>query len=279
MMDAINDLIKQAHQGSVVAIVEVLNYHLAESQVIIRAVFVRGILQLLCEGKQEEHLDKSYLVREIKEVLETINPRKIHRVSIHARVHNKHQLLWLEELLDSPDSQLLWSENITLRKTQIFPGFKKHPSPQLIDGYPSHELVEKLQYARGGILIAIISLIVLFVVGGFAFYQWVSVAVPQWFNSDSTSVTPTPNRTTADDVLSDEELFKRAVQLAENAVALGKDAMTEREWLEIAEKWREAADLMAAVSPNYPRYATAQNRVALYLRNQEIALSEARNYR
>ncbi|TVU52732.1 MAG: hypothetical protein EA414_15975 [Arthrospira sp. PLM2.Bin9] len=278
MMDAINDSIKQAHQGSVVAIVEVLNYHLAESQVIIRAVFVRGILQLLCEGKQAEYLDKSYLVREIKEVLEKIAPRKIHRVSIHGRVHNQHQLLWLEDILDSPDSQLLWSENITLRKTQIFSGFNGHPSPQLIDGYPSHELVEKQQSARG-ILIAIISIIVLLIVGGFAFYQWLNVAVPQWFNSDSTSVTPTPNPTISDDVLSDEELFKQAVQLAENAVALGKDAMTEREWLEIANKWRDAADLMAAVSPNYSRYATAQNRVALYLRNQEIALSEARNYR
>ena len=52
--------------------------------------------------------------------------------------------------------------------------------------------------------------------------------------------------------------------------------MTDREWLEIAEKWRAAADLMAAVSSSYPRYATAQNRVALYRRNQEIALSEAR---
>ncbi|MET0099210.1 hypothetical protein [Limnospira platensis] len=277
-MDAINDLIKQAHQGSVVAIVEVLNYYLAESQVIIRAVFVGGILQLLCEGKKAEYLDKSYLVREIKEVLETIAPRKIRRVSIHSRVFNQHQLLWLEDILESPDSELLWSENITLKKPHIWAGLPGYPSGGLIDSYPSQELVEKQQVNRG-ILIAIISIIVLLIVGGFAVYQWLILAVPQWFKSDSTSVTPTPNPTISDDVLSDEELFKQAVQLAENAAALGKDAMTESEWLEIADKWRAAADLMEAVSPSYPRYATAQNRVALYRRNQEIALSEARSSR
>ncbi|EKD07225.1 hypothetical protein SPLC1_S490580 [Arthrospira platensis C1] len=274
-MDAINDLIKQAHQGSVVAIVEVLNYYLAESKVIIRAVFVGGILQLLCEGKQAEYLDKSYLVREIKDVLETIAPRKIRRVSIHSRVFNQHQLLWLEDILDSPDSELLWSENITIKKPHIWAGLPGHTSGGLIDSYPSQELVQKQQSSRG-ILIALISIIVLLIVGVFAFYQWMSLAVTQLFNSDYTSVKPTPNQTISDDVLSDEELFKQAVQLAENAVSLGRDAMTDREWLEIAEKWRAAADLMAAVSPSYPRYATAQNRVALYRRNQEIALSEAR---
>ncbi|MDT9277483.1 MAG: hypothetical protein P5680_23365 [Limnospira sp. PMC 737.11] len=275
MMDAINDLIKQAHQGSVVAIVEVLNYYLAESKVIIRAVFVGGILQLLCEGKQAEYLDKSYLVREIKDVLETIAPRKIRRVSIHSRVFNQHQLLWLEDILDSPDSELLWSENITIKKPHIWAGLPGHTSGGLIDSYPSQELVQKQQSSRG-ILIALISIIVLLIVGVFAFYQWMSLAVTQLFNSDYTSVKPTPNQTISDDVLSDEELFKQAVQLAENAVSLGRDAMTDREWLEIAKKWRAAADLMAAVSPSYPRYATAQNRVALYRRNQEIALSEAR---
>ena len=278
MMDAINDLIKQAHQGSVVAIVEVLNYYLAESKVIIRAVFVGGILQLLCEGKQAEYLDKSYLVREIKDVLETIAPRKIRRVSIHSRVFNQHQLLWLEDILDSPDSELLWSENITIKKPHIWAGLPGHTSGGLIDSYPSQELVQKQQSSRG-ILIALISIIVLLIVGVFAFYQWMSLAVTQLFNSDYTSVKPTPNQTISDDVLSDEELFKQAVQLAENAVSLGRDAMTDREWLEIAEKWRAAADLMAAVSPSYPRYATAQNRVALYRRNQEIALSEARSSR
>lgn len=270
MIDTINDLTRQAHQGSVVAIVQLLNYHLTENEVIIRAVFVGEILQLLCEGKQEEDLQKSDLVIQIKEILETVSPRNIRRVGIHSRIFHHHRLLWLEDILDDPDNQLLWSEHITLKRPNIFQRLLGNPSNNLIKDSPSQELREKRQFRRS-LLIAGMSLSLLVIVGGFAIYQWVI--------ADYSSVSPTPNATTPDvSDLSDEELFRQAVQLAENAVALGKDAVTEEQWLEIAAQWRQAADLMAAVSPNHPRYTTAQNRVALYLRNQEIALSESENY-
>ena len=47
MVDRINDIAWQAHQGSVAAIIQVLNERLVMYSVRTRAVFVNGVLQLL----------------------------------------------------------------------------------------------------------------------------------------------------------------------------------------------------------------------------------------
>jgi hypothetical protein len=51
MADRINDIIWQARQGSVAAIIQVLNESLVLSGVRTRAVFADGVLQLLCEAE------------------------------------------------------------------------------------------------------------------------------------------------------------------------------------------------------------------------------------
>ena len=51
--------------------------------------------------------------------------------------------------------------------------------------------------------------------------------------------------------LSSAEQFSQGVKLATEAAAEGKVADTRQEWLEIAQKWQQAADLMAAVLPDF----------------------------
>jgi len=73
----------------------------------------------------------------------------------------------------------------------------------------------------------------------------------------------------------DEESFLQAVRVAQAAVIGGETAETSEEWEALAERWQEAADLMAAVSSNSTRYEVAQDRIEIYEANREIALDEA----
>lgn len=119
MVNQINDIASQASQGSIAAIIQVLNEKLANSGVRTRAVFDSGVLQILCEARTPETLKKSTLVQQIRQILESIAPRNVHRVNINSRIVREQQLLWLEEINRDPKNQLLWSEEITLRKPNI----------------------------------------------------------------------------------------------------------------------------------------------------------------
>ncbi|MCJ8283206.1 MAG: hypothetical protein MJK14_26245, partial [Rivularia sp. ALOHA_DT_140] len=116
MVNQINDIASQASQGSIAAIIQVLNDKLANSGVRTRAVFDSGVLQLLCEARTKDNLEKSTLVSQIRQILESIAPRNVHRVNINSRIVREQQLLWLEEINRDPENQLLWSEQITLKK-------------------------------------------------------------------------------------------------------------------------------------------------------------------
>ena len=50
MVDRIHYIVLQAHQGSVAAIIQLLNDNLAHLGIITRGVFSNGVLQLLCEA-------------------------------------------------------------------------------------------------------------------------------------------------------------------------------------------------------------------------------------
>ncbi|MEB3211173.1 MAG: hypothetical protein VKL39_07455 [Leptolyngbyaceae bacterium] len=69
--------------------------------------------------------------------------------------------------------------------------------------------------------------------------------------------------------------FVAAVRMAQAAVIEGQVADTRSDWLELADQWQEAADLMAAVSRDDDRYDIAQDRVEVYENNRDIARSEA----
>ncbi|EGJ30075.1 hypothetical protein LYNGBM3L_56800 [Moorena producens 3L] len=120
MSGTMEDIARQAHQGSVVAIIQTLNERLADFGVRTRAILADGVLQVLCEAAKPEQLEQSILVSQIQEILEEISPRNIRRVRINSRIVREEQLLWLEEISRDPDNQLLWYEDITLTRPNFF---------------------------------------------------------------------------------------------------------------------------------------------------------------
>ncbi|MEM7771281.1 MAG: hypothetical protein AAF327_12330 [Cyanobacteria bacterium P01_A01_bin.37] len=106
---------------------------------------------------------------------------------------------------------------------------------------------------------------------------------------DKTDATASPDTTVVTVAIADDEdngaiatttgtepdPFVSAVRLAQAAVIDGRTARTRDGWEDLAERWQEAADLMADVSSSDERYDIAQDRVERYENNRDIALSEA----
>ncbi|MEM9217919.1 MAG: hypothetical protein AAGD25_26710 [Cyanobacteria bacterium P01_F01_bin.150] len=116
MVQVLDNITIQARQGSVAAIIQVLNAKLADSGVRARAVVAQGVLQLLCEADSPQKLDQAFLVDQLRSVLEAVRPRYIRRVKVNTRLVSEQQLLWLEEIEDNPDSQLLWTAEFSLSR-------------------------------------------------------------------------------------------------------------------------------------------------------------------
>jgi hypothetical protein len=267
MVNPVDHIAQQAHQGSVAAIIQVLNEQLADSGVRIRAVFEDGMLQLLCEANQAEQLEQSTLVQRIREILESISPRNIRRVNINSRLVREQQLLWLEEIRRDPANQLLWSQKIAIAQ----PNFLR----QIVAGWQSlqsqrHQIVlpktltdsphqRRHTHFRQGLLGGIgVSLALLFL-GGFVYRYWFA-SHPLSQSESDIPVVATPIVTDA---------FAQAVALAEQASVDGQTAQTTAQWLELAAKWQKAAELMAQVRSEDSRYQTAQDRSQQYARNSQ----------
>lgn len=277
MQDPMDDIATQARQGSVAAIIQTLNEKLANLGVRTRAVFADGVLQLLCEAALEEQLEKSQLIPQVKKILENIAPRNIRRVRINSRIVREQQLLWLEEISRDPESQLLWSEEIILAKPNIFKritqGFnqQKTSSTKKKTAFPQvssrSQLREKSKFKWG--IISGVSLSLLLMLLGWFLYTLNSNSNPEQKKaSGGTQTSSTAN-----------DSFVQAVRLAEQASTAGKNVQTPSQWLDVASKWERAADLMAEVKPNDQRYKTAQNRIAVYRKNSEVAQKQARQKR
>ncbi|GAB4377289.1 MAG: hypothetical protein Kow00121_26300 [Elainellaceae cyanobacterium] len=302
MVDPIDDIARQARQGSVAAIIQVLNEKLADSGVRTRAVLEQGVLQLLCEAAKPEQLEQSVLVPQVRQILESLQPNRIRRVHINSRIVREQQLLWLDEIHRDQGMQLLWSEEIVLKKPNIIqqvfrsPKIRKPIDPQegLSKLAPSRLGREKQVFWRGLVGGASLSIFLLLV--GWAVYHWLdqSAGQRQTATSDSSNAAESPNSpTSTDDALvgaSDAatsaapELgiagaFEQAVNLAESTASAGQTAQTPAEWLTLAAQWQQASDLMGQVSPDDARYATAQSRVELYRQNSEAALERAQQIR
>ncbi|MBD2539094.1 hypothetical protein [Coleofasciculus sp. FACHB-SPT36] len=296
MVDPMDDIAKQARQGSVAAIIQILNDKLAEAGVRTRAIFADGVLQLLCEAATPDQLEQSSLVQRIRQILESISPRNIRRVNINSRIVREQQLLWLEEIHRDPESQLLWAEEITLAKPNVFrrlgedfkgrkPAKKSQPPfPQ-----PSSRFVrEKRQFWRGIVGGASLSLLLLLV--GWALYDWLGPftitrtpasapnSPPTATTAPATSSAPVASSTQTT-ALPSSDPFADAVRLAEQTSIAGRNAQTSAQWLDLAAKWQQASDLMAAVPPSDSRYGTAQDRVESYRKKSEIAQQEAKKRR
>lgn len=277
IVNAVNDIYKQAHQGSVAAIIQILNDKLSESGVRTRAIFANGVLQLLCEAATPDQLDRAFLTERIRKILESISPRNIRRVNINSRIVREQQLLWFEEINRDPDGQLLWAEEISLRRPNFVKGMiedwretfserddiPKTLSPQAVR--------EKRQFTKGILGGVVISAAVL--AAGWGVYAWNQGKL---FAGEQNQPQATTQPQWKETIKQDGDSFATAVRVAERAAKSSKDAKTPAQWQEVADMWGTASRLMSEVPNSHPRADVAKNRTAAYRKNQEIALKNVK---
>ena len=289
MANQIDDIARQAREGSVASIIQILNDQLAQVGVRARAVFASGVLQLLCEAATPQLLEQSSLVDRVREILEGLSPRNIRRVNINSRLVREHQLLWLEEISRDPENQLLWSQEIKLRKPNLFKRLALSHQERQAEGKRAlpriaapRSMQQPRQFQRG--IVGGVSLSVLLLAAAAAIYKGLNSPVPNSTAATTQSVaSATPSEATPALKISKQtgnsavDSFSQAVRVAEQAATDGKTAQSREDWLVVATKWQQASDFMAAVPPNHPRYTTAVNRTALYRQNSDQAQQEAQN--
>ncbi|MBW4493105.1 MAG: hypothetical protein KME26_08470 [Oscillatoria princeps RMCB-10] len=279
MANSIDDIARQARQGSVAAIIQILNEKLAHCGVRTRAVLDNGVLQLLCEAHKVEQLEQSTLVERIRQILESLAPRNIRRVKINSRLVREKQLLWLEEISRDPEKHLLWFQEITLAKPNIIKRLAEDiknlsakpdepPLPlQASSSTSSLSLEREQRQFWRGIMVGGAGLGLLLLVLGWA----VSNTLGLKLGSPTEAPKPAPLAQSSPK----PDQFTEAVRLAQQADAAGKTAKSRADWLTIAAKWQQAADLMAAVPKSDSRYKTAQDRRKVYRENSQDTQKKA----
>ncbi|BAZ42320.1 hypothetical protein NIES4101_82890 [Calothrix sp. NIES-4101] len=305
MVDRINDIFWQAQQGSVAAIIQVLNQRLADSGVRTRAIFDNGVLQLLCEAYTQEQLEKTALVPQIGAILKSIAPRNIYRININSRIVREQQLLWLEEIHRDPENQLLWSEEIILDKPGFFEQLIQDLQERKIEtaktNFPkvnaSHAIIiankNKPKKSVWGWILLATSICMFLAMVSVALYFLLGDRLKELQQPDnSQSFIPAgksldaqnTNQLTSENssgetnqnrVMRSPDYFASAVRIANEAADVGKKAKTSTQWLELAANWQRASDLMAKVQPNHSRYEEAQIRTKLYRHYSEESQKEA----
>ncbi|MGC9504624.1 hypothetical protein [Baaleninema sp.] len=276
-VDPADNIVQQARQGSIAAIVQVLNDNLAGSGLRTRAVFADGWLQLLCEAPNADRLDRGDVVEQIRSLLEEISPHNIRRVNLNCRIAREEQLLWLEEINRDPENQLLWSQQIVLSRP--------NPLKQLVSSLKPAEGRRKVALPKKvpvsmptrprdpmqkGLMVGfVLSLILLFGL------NWLYQRTRSTASDTPEAATPTATPTPSPAVPEAPDPFTQAVRLAEQASIDGQTAQNRAEWLDLAAKWQRAADLMAQVPPDDPRYTTASDRVEVYRQNSRVAQQQA----
>jgi hypothetical protein len=283
MVDPMDDIARQARQGSVAAVIQILNEKLADSGVRTRAIFAEGILQLLCEASKVEQLEQSILVDRVRQILENISPRNIRRVNINSRIVREQQLLWLDEINRDPENQLLWSEEISLRQPnplkRFFEDLKigKETKAALPTTSP-RVAKEKRQFWRG--IVGGVSLSVLLLLVGWVVYDWLQGKSEQASEPEpSPTVVPDPvvSPSPVATLPAGQDPFVQAVRIAEQAAQDGQSAQSSADWLELATRWQRASDLMSQVPAEDGRYTTARDRINVYRQNSEAALRRAQS--
>jgi hypothetical protein len=284
MADRINDITWQAHQGSVAAIIQLLNESLAKSGVRTRAMFSDGVLQILCEASKIEQLEQSTLVSEIKQILESIAPRNIRRVKINSRIVREQQLLWLMEIDRDRQNQLLWSEEITLAQPNIFKQLiqdfttvqTETGKTILLNAQFSLNNQDRYKNSPNTGIKAVSGLFLLLLL------SWLISILLQLKTSTNLTTQSTniiqpkvPPSTSFSTPSNDQ--FAAAVRIANQATIYGKTATSSTQLLELAANWQRASDLMGAVPPSHSRYEEAKIRTQLYKKYSEAALKEAQN--
>ena len=311
MINPANEAFGQARQGSVAAIIQILNERLADEGIRTRAVVSDNMLQLLCEAATAEQLEKSAVVERVRQILENINPQRIKKVKINSRIVKEEQLLWLEEINRDPEKALLWSEIITLKQPFFIrrwirdrhlkpagPIFKDISAPERT----STPLAIKIFGAVG---LALLLLGIGWIVkGNLVRIRPVADSTlpeniePENIEPENTepleeraseeipepAVRPESSAPAAETVITEQSdtpvdatsnAFVEAVRIAEQAAIDGQAASSAAEWLALAARWQEASDLMSEVPTDNEQYAIAQDRLKAYKANSEAALQQA----
>lgn len=276
MPSTIDDIDLQARQGSVAAIIQLLNEHFASAGIRTRAVQDNGVLQLLVEAPTVEQLPQSAVVEDVRQVLESISPKGITKVNINSRIVQEQQLLWLDEIKRDPENSLLWSEPISLKRpnpiVRLWQDFNapRQRNPYLED-VPKAKSPSQSAFWRG--LMGGASLALLLLLVGWATKDWLRESL------GLTGAAPAPTAeapaTTPASSTPEQDPFVLAVRIAQGAVEDGASATTAAEWLDLAVRWQRASDLMAEVPPEDERYPVAQDRIATYANNKALAIQEA----
>ena len=271
MNPTIDDIDLQARQGSVAAIIQLLNEHFADDGIRTRAIQDSGILQLLIEAPTADALPQEAVVDEVRHVLESISPRGISRVNINSRIVQEQQLLWLDEIKRDPAKNLLWAEPITLKRpnpvARLWRDLRtpRQRNPFLDDVYQKKPVSSRSAFWRG--LIGGASLALLLLMVGWATKDWLGVDLNlRSLGSAQSTDDPAP---------AGQDPFGLAVRIAQQSVEDGKTATTAADWLNLAVRWQRASDLMAEVPPEDDRYPIAKDRVQIYAANKVMALEEA----
>lgn len=273
MTPTIDDIDFQARQGSVAAIIQILNEHFASDSIRTRAIQDNGILQLLVEAPTADGLPQDTVVDQVRSVLESISPRGISRVNINSRIVQEQQLLWLDEIKRDPEHSLLWSEPITLKRPNVVARLwrdaraPRQRNPFLDDVYQKKPANSRSAFWRG--LIGGASLALLLLLVGWATKDWLGVDLGLRSQTDTSDPAPAPAPPAGQDP------FVLAVRIAQQSVEDGKTATTAAAWLDLAVRWQRASDLMAEVPSEDDRYTVAQDRVQAYAANKIMALQEA----
>ena len=281
MIKSINDISSQARQGSVAAIIQVLNEQLADAGIRTRAFLAQNILQLLCEAAKPEQLEQTVVVERVREILESISPRHIRRVKIYSRIVREHQLLWLEEVTQASDNHLLWSELITLKRPNLFKRLAedlrtpkpKHPLPHPPAARPLRPRKNVWRWIIGGASLGLF--LALF---GWTLKDWLGWELVNPLSADSFQAEGggvTNGDTSGQNFPIGQDPFAQAVRMAEQAAIDGQTAESSADWLDLAARWQRASDLMAEVPAEDSRYQTAQERVFTYHQNSEISLAQS----
>lgn len=293
MVDPTDEIAKQARQGSVAAIIQLLNEQLASSGVRTRAIRENGVLQMLCEAESVDRLDRSTLVPHIREILEAIGPSNIRRVKINCRIVREQQSLWLEEISRDPENNLLWLEEITLARRNPFKRLatdlkernSKTVKPSQLKPSSSPFERDRRQLRRG--MLGGVFLSIALLLAGWAAYKALAPnqASQMQATKPESSANLSPNQQTVsvanqtNSPKASGDPFAAAVRIAEQASVDGRKAQTRAQWLEIANRWQQASDLMGQVPENDRRYQTALNRKSVYRKNSESALRQLQRKR
>jgi len=287
MTNEANDILKQAKNGSVAAIIQVLNEKLTDSGVRTRAIFADGMLQLLCEGQTIDQLEQPVLVERIRYILEGISPRNIRKVNIYSRIVREQQLLWLDEINRDRENQVLWSEEITLKQPNFFKRLQDDWGDRSSDGVRSEKPAtppkrtsqkwrEKRQFRRG-LVGGIVASSLLLLAGWLLYSRFAGNELPPVnVATDANQSSPQPTSSKPTSAVTKADPFADAVRLAERTSQASQTAQSAAEWLALAAQWQKASDLMAQVESTDNRYKTAQDRVGSYRQNSEVALQKAR---